>query len=111
MVHTPSPRPWGIILLSSTFLFSLAYTQCSMWNSFALISHHYWTPQKEQNKRHQQSSTPNEYKMNPMIIFWTQKSKALDNKGSKFIESSKQGNSYTKASGSLGAKFTRNFVI
>jgi hypothetical protein len=42
---TPSPRPWGIILLSSTFLLSLACTQCSTWISFALISHHYWTPQ------------------------------------------------------------------
>jgi hypothetical protein len=46
MGHTLSPRPWGIMLLSSTFLLSLVYTQCSMWISFALISHHYWTPQK-----------------------------------------------------------------
>jgi hypothetical protein len=45
MVCTPSPRPWGIMLLISTFLLSLACTQCSMWISFALISHHYWTPQ------------------------------------------------------------------
>jgi hypothetical protein len=45
MGRTPSPRPWGIILLSSTFLLSLACTQCSTWISFALISHHYWTPQ------------------------------------------------------------------
>jgi hypothetical protein len=44
MVHTPSPRPWGIIFFSSTFLLSLACTQCSTWISFALISHHYWTP-------------------------------------------------------------------
>jgi hypothetical protein len=44
MSHTPSPRLWGIILLSSTFLLSLACTQCSTWISFALISHHYWTP-------------------------------------------------------------------
>jgi hypothetical protein len=44
--RTLSPRPWGIILLSSTFLLSLACTQCSTWISFALISHHYWTPQK-----------------------------------------------------------------
>jgi hypothetical protein len=43
---TPSPRLWGIILLSSTFLLSLACTQCSTWISFDLISHHYWTPQK-----------------------------------------------------------------
>jgi hypothetical protein len=43
---TLSPRPWGIMLLSSTFLLSLACTQCSTWISFALISHHYWTPQK-----------------------------------------------------------------
>jgi hypothetical protein len=28
MGHTPSPRPWGIILLSSTFLLFLACTQC-----------------------------------------------------------------------------------
>jgi hypothetical protein len=46
MGHTPSPRLWGIILLSSTFLLSLACTQCSTWTSFGLISHHYWTPQK-----------------------------------------------------------------
>jgi hypothetical protein len=39
MGHTPSPRPWGIMLLSSTFLLSLACTQCSTWISFALISH------------------------------------------------------------------------
>jgi hypothetical protein len=45
MGRTPSPRLWGIILLSSTFLLSLACTQCSMWTSFGLISHHYWTPQ------------------------------------------------------------------
>jgi hypothetical protein len=42
---TPSPRLWGIILLISTFLLSLACTQCSTWTSFDLISHHYWTPQ------------------------------------------------------------------
>ena len=44
MGRTPSPRSWGIMLLSSTFLLSLACTQCSTWISFALISHHYWTP-------------------------------------------------------------------
>jgi hypothetical protein len=44
MGHTPSPR-WVIILLSSTFPLSLAYTQCSTWISFDLISRHYWTPQ------------------------------------------------------------------
>jgi hypothetical protein len=44
--RTLSLRPWGIMLLSSTFLLSLACTQCSTWISFALISHHYWTPQK-----------------------------------------------------------------
>jgi hypothetical protein len=46
MGPTPSPRPWGIIILSSTFLISLSYAQCSTWISFTLISHHYWTPQK-----------------------------------------------------------------
>jgi hypothetical protein len=44
--HTLSPRTWGIILLRSTFLLSLACTHCSTWISFALIFHHYWTPQK-----------------------------------------------------------------
>jgi hypothetical protein len=44
MGRTPSPRLWVIMLLSSTFLLSLACTQCSMWISFDLISHHYWTP-------------------------------------------------------------------
>jgi hypothetical protein len=43
---TLSPKPWGTMFLSSTFLPSLACTQCSTWISFALISHHYWTPQK-----------------------------------------------------------------
>jgi hypothetical protein len=46
MGHTLSPRLWGIMLLSSTFLLSLACTQCSTLISFALISHHYWTPRK-----------------------------------------------------------------
>jgi hypothetical protein len=46
MGRTLSPSLWGIILLSSTFLLSLVCTQCSTWISFALISHHYWTPQK-----------------------------------------------------------------
>jgi hypothetical protein len=40
---TPSPRLWVIMILSSTFPLSLAYTQCSMWLSFDHISHHYWT--------------------------------------------------------------------
>jgi hypothetical protein len=44
--RTLSQRPWGIMILSSTFLLSLACIQCSTWISFALISHHYWTPQK-----------------------------------------------------------------
>jgi hypothetical protein len=44
MGRTPSPRLWRIIILSSTFLLSLACTQCSTWTSFSLISHHYWTP-------------------------------------------------------------------
>jgi hypothetical protein len=44
MGHTPSPRLQGIMILSSTFLLSLAYTQCSTWTSFGLIFHHYWTP-------------------------------------------------------------------
>ena len=46
MGHTPSPRLWGIMILHSTFLLSLACTQCSTWISFTLIFHHYWTPQK-----------------------------------------------------------------
>ena len=41
MGYTPSPRPWGIMPLSSTFLLSLACTQCSTWISFDRISHHY----------------------------------------------------------------------
>jgi hypothetical protein len=44
MGHTASPRLWGIMPLISTFLLSLACTQCSTWIPFALISHHYWTP-------------------------------------------------------------------
>jgi hypothetical protein len=41
MGHTPSPRPWGIMIFILAFLLSLACTQCSTWISFALISHHY----------------------------------------------------------------------
>jgi hypothetical protein len=41
MGHTPSPRLWGIMHFDSTFLLSLACTQCSTWTSFGLISHHY----------------------------------------------------------------------
>jgi hypothetical protein len=46
-----------------------------------------------------------------MIILWTHRSRALDNKGFGFIESSKKGNSYTKESGSPETKFSRNFLI
>jgi hypothetical protein len=49
MGHKPSPRLWVIIISSSTFLLSLACTQCSMWISFDRISHHYWTPQRYLN--------------------------------------------------------------
>jgi len=41
MDPTPTPRIWITIILSSTFLPSLASTQCSMWTSFDLIFHHY----------------------------------------------------------------------
>jgi hypothetical protein len=54
---------------------------------------------------------PIAYNRHPMIILWTHRSRALDIKGSIFIESSKQGSSCTKASGSPGAKFRRNFLI
>jgi hypothetical protein len=50
MGRTPSPRLWVIMLLSSTFLLSLACIECSTWIFFGLISHHYWTPQREKNK-------------------------------------------------------------
>jgi hypothetical protein len=43
---TPSPRLWVIMLLISTFPPSLVCTQCSMWTSFGLIFHHYWTPRR-----------------------------------------------------------------
>jgi hypothetical protein len=46
MGHTPSPRLWVIMISSSTFLISLACSQCSTWISFNRISHHYWTPQR-----------------------------------------------------------------
>jgi hypothetical protein len=54
---------------------------------------------------------PTTYNRHPMIILCIDRSRALDNKGSSFIESSKQGSSCTKASGSPGAKFSRNFLI
>jgi hypothetical protein len=46
MGRTPSQRLCVIMLSSSTFLLSLACTQCSKWISFYHISHHYWTPQR-----------------------------------------------------------------
>jgi hypothetical protein len=46
MGRTPSLRLWVTIILSSTFLLSLACTQYSTWLSFDHISHHYWTPQR-----------------------------------------------------------------
>jgi hypothetical protein len=46
MDPTPSPRLWVTMILSSTFPHSLACTQYSMWTSFGLIFHHYWTPQR-----------------------------------------------------------------
>jgi hypothetical protein len=42
---------------------------------------------------------------------WIDRSRALENKGSIFIESSKQGNSSTNESGSPGAKFNKHFLI
>lgn len=53
MVHTPSPRLWEIMLLRSTFPHSLAYTQCSMWITFAHTFHHYWKHLTLQNNSHQ----------------------------------------------------------
>jgi hypothetical protein len=47
--RTPSPKLWVRMLLSSTFLLSLACTQYSTWLSFGHISHHYWTPQRSQS--------------------------------------------------------------
>jgi hypothetical protein len=46
-----------------------------------------------------------------VIIFLTHRSRALNIKGSNFIELSKKGNSYTKASGSPGARFNKYFLI
>jgi hypothetical protein len=46
MDPTPSPRLRVRIILSSTFPHSSACTQYSMWTSFDLIFHHYWTPQR-----------------------------------------------------------------
>jgi hypothetical protein len=46
MGHTPSPRLWVTIILSSTFPLFVACTQSSTWPSFDHISHHYWTHQR-----------------------------------------------------------------
>jgi hypothetical protein len=56
-------------------------------------------------------STPTAYNRHLVIILWTNRSRALTNKGSIFIELSKQGISCTKASGSPRAKFSKNFLI
>jgi hypothetical protein len=50
---------------------------------------------------------PTAYNRNPVIILWTNISRALASKGSSFIELSKQGSSCTKESGSPGAKFNK----
>jgi hypothetical protein len=46
MVHTPSPRLWVTMILSSTLPPFLVCIQSSTWLSFDHISHHYWTPQR-----------------------------------------------------------------
>jgi hypothetical protein len=46
-----------------------------------------------------------------VIRLWTHRSRELDKKVSSFIESSKQGSSCTKASGSPEAKFSKKLLI
>jgi len=53
MVLTPSPRLWVEMILTSTFPLSMAYTQCLMCLSFGHISHHSWTPQRQQRSWNQ----------------------------------------------------------
>jgi hypothetical protein len=64
---TSSPRLWVETILSSTLHPSLDFTQCSMWTFFDHIFHHYWTPQRSQNKLHQQISTLTAWNKNPLI--------------------------------------------
>jgi hypothetical protein len=52
-----------------------------------------------------------EYNRHPIIKLWKYISRALGNKGSNFIESSKKGNSCTKVGGSPREKFSRYFLI
>jgi hypothetical protein len=55
------------------------------------LLHPYFPPLLDTSEvaEHQQSSTPNAYNRNPVIRLWTHRSRALDSKGSIFIESSK----------------------
>ena len=53
----------------------------------------------------------NVWNVNILIMSWKHRSRGLTNKSFIFIVLSKQGNSCTKASGSPGAKFSRNFLI
>jgi hypothetical protein len=62
-----SQRLWVAMILSSTLCPSLACTQCSMWTSFGHIFHHYWTPQRLQNNRHQHISTLTTWNRHPLI--------------------------------------------
>jgi hypothetical protein len=64
---TLSPRIWVAMILSSTLHPSLTCTQCSMWTSFDHIFHHYWTPQRSQNNRHQLISTLTAWNKHPLI--------------------------------------------
>jgi hypothetical protein len=96
--------------LSSAFHHSLVCTQYSMWTAFDHTFHHCWTHLTLQNNSHQQSSTKLHGTRPQLIRSWTHRSRTLTNRGSNYIELSKQANSFTKASGSPGTRFNRNFL-
>ena len=82
-----------------------------MCNFFDHILHHYWTPQRWQNNWHLQSLIPTAWNKKPFIISWTHMLRESASRRSNYIKLSKQGNSSTKASGSLGVKFSKIFPI
>ena len=95
---------------SSVFHRSLFYTQYSMWMGCDHTFLHCWKHLTLLINWHQQISTQAESSRPQLTRSWTHISRALANKGSKYIEFSNQTNSFTSASGSLGNRFNRNFL-
>ena len=105
----PSPRLWVTILLNWVFPPSLAYTQYSMWTSFAHTFRQCWTHQRYQRNWHLQCSTLITWNRKPLITLRTHSSREPANRRSKSIGWSKQANYSTKENGLPRVKFNRHF--